>query len=601
MINLFNHVKFLFEQELYSDVVTLASIVIAVSDNNYSDFISPQETYELYHYYGDALFHSGDHRKAEVIYRKAIQLRKSMLKRTNKPNESYTQRDFATDIDIKYKMHICYMKMKLTQAAIEILQSIPAKQRPAKVRAALGRTWMCVGLERGASASLRDVLRECPLALEVADQLLKLGCKVEEIQSIIVEGIPNLDTQAGSLLSAFLTARSFLIKGGSSEAVSALRALEVGILRGHADTLGALTEAYYQAEEHSYAISTFQRARAIDPLITRGLDAYAGALAAEGRLSPVEASSVIPLNLTPADYSAQTWLAAAHCQLVRSRPLWAAYFAHKACTMVPRYVEALIVKGTTLLTLHKPAEAALHLRQAVELAPTRAAAHAGLAQALLQLRGQRAALAAAALACKHLNNSPKALTIYADVLSRETSTRARARAVLERALAAHEGYAPAARLLADLLAGDGKHQQAVQLLEQQLNVQSSWRLHAALAELLIKSGEEERAGRHRAAAKVLAPHAPCTAATATAQENPSTTSSNLHRLHADNWSPTQPPNASPPNSANNSMDQSGNSGAENTSGNAEVDDPYAPLMGEMVALENEIDAVLSDMDLEMIP
>lgn len=42
-------------------------------------------------------------------------------------------KDLLSDIDIKYQIHLCLVKLKNQQEALQVLQSIPGKQRSAKV------------------------------------------------------------------------------------------------------------------------------------------------------------------------------------------------------------------------------------------------------------------------------------------------------------------------------------------------------------------------------------------------------------------------------------------------------------------------------------
>lgn len=64
-----------------------------------------------------------------------------------------------SDVDLKYKMHICYVKLKQNQNAICILQSIAGRYRNSKINMALGNLYRDSGLERSAITAYREVLR----------------------------------------------------------------------------------------------------------------------------------------------------------------------------------------------------------------------------------------------------------------------------------------------------------------------------------------------------------------------------------------------------------------------------------------------------------
>lgn len=90
--------------------------------------------FHVYVYYADAHFYLGKYRKAEALYKKALQFRKCLLKSkcANKPLQD-GQKDLPSDIDIKFQIHLCLIKLKNSQEALQVLQSIPGKQRTAKV------------------------------------------------------------------------------------------------------------------------------------------------------------------------------------------------------------------------------------------------------------------------------------------------------------------------------------------------------------------------------------------------------------------------------------------------------------------------------------
>lgn len=71
------------------------------------------------------------------------------------------------------------MKQKQRQQAIEILQSIQARQRTPKINMALAALYRETGNERSAITAYKEVLREVPCALEAAENLLKMGVQVK--------------------------------------------------------------------------------------------------------------------------------------------------------------------------------------------------------------------------------------------------------------------------------------------------------------------------------------------------------------------------------------------------------------------------------------
>lgn len=136
---------------------------------------------QLIIYYADALYNTQQYLQAENLYRQALQVRKNLLMKTKSNKE--IQSDVISDVDIKYKIHLCCIALKQKQAAVEILQMVSARLRSPKINMALGNIYKEIGMERGAITCFKEVLRECPLALEAVDNLLKLGIKVRHIYS----------------------------------------------------------------------------------------------------------------------------------------------------------------------------------------------------------------------------------------------------------------------------------------------------------------------------------------------------------------------------------------------------------------------------------
>ena len=109
-------------------------------------------------------------------------------------------------------MHVCHLLLKQPVQALLVLQGIPAKLRSVKVNMALGKLYLflqyffwlsnnyymlkminCLtgklyvmnGLERPAISAFKEVLRECPLALEAIQSLIKLGVGHGELLRLI--------------------------------------------------------------------------------------------------------------------------------------------------------------------------------------------------------------------------------------------------------------------------------------------------------------------------------------------------------------------------------------------------------------------------------
>jgi anaphase-promoting complex subunit 7 len=93
--------------------------------------------------------------------------------------------------EVRYQMHICHLALKQSVQALLVLQGIPAKLRSVKVNMALGKLYVMNGLERPAISAFKEVIRECPLALEAILALIKLGVSYVELVRLIFNGSPS--------------------------------------------------------------------------------------------------------------------------------------------------------------------------------------------------------------------------------------------------------------------------------------------------------------------------------------------------------------------------------------------------------------------------
>lgn len=106
--------------------------MLSLSEHN-SDLLPIHGRFHIYVYYADAHFYLGKYKRAEALYKKSLQFRKCLLKSKGATKPLEGQKDLPTDVDIKFQIHLCLIKLKNPQEALQVLQSIPGKQRTPKV------------------------------------------------------------------------------------------------------------------------------------------------------------------------------------------------------------------------------------------------------------------------------------------------------------------------------------------------------------------------------------------------------------------------------------------------------------------------------------
>ncbi|XP_076029628.1 anaphase-promoting complex subunit 7 [Oratosquilla oratoria] len=497
---LFEQIKVLHENGLHSNLVALGSLVLTVSENQ-PDVLSSPWRYQTMVYMGKALQQQGEHRRADAMYKKALQFVKAVTKtKTCKTTDLF--KEGVSEVDVKYAMAECNMAVRQFTQALNVLESIPQRHRTSKVMMTLGRLYQQIGMERPAITAYKEVLRECPLALEAVQGLLSLGVRGAEVASLMINVSNN--TMCTEWLSLWVKGHAHLHARDYTSAITSFRQLEENSpLRHNADILATLGETHYLAGDTKNALSTLERAHTIDPLNLRGIDLLACLYASEKQQRELEALSMAATSVT--DSAPQPWITIGYYCHLTKRPTKAIYFAHKACSINPRSVEGLLLKGTLLLELKKLQEAVMHFREAMQIAPHRFEPHKGLVDCYLAMHRSREAVTIASNACKLLGQTPRALTLYASVLLKDTLTVSKGKSLLEKALKEDPYYLPAVYLLCDIYEQDMRFDAAIELLRKQVAVQSTCRLHQMLADLLSRVHEEEKAAYHYSVALNLDP------------------------------------------------------------------------------------------------
>lgn len=134
---------------------------------------------------------------------------------------------------------------------------------------ALAKIFQEQGMERSAITTYKEVLRECPLALEAAEGLLALGVKGIEVNSLIVGFTANLPNS--DWLNTWIKAHAHIHNREYNHAITTLRSLDnANLLRDNFNLLVTMGECYYYAGDDKNALLYLHRSRVIDPDVTKG-------------------------------------------------------------------------------------------------------------------------------------------------------------------------------------------------------------------------------------------------------------------------------------------------------------------------------------------
>lgn len=483
-----DQVKALHEAGLFSSSRMLANFLLSATEHSNQDKYDLSHMvnkYQLLVYLADSLFDDEQYKRAEQFYTRALQLKKTIIK--HKPKAS-PPLGLLSEVEVKYKMSLCYLRLKEHKEATTILEGISQKQRSPKINMSLAKLYQRQGMERSAISCYKEVLRVCPLALDAVIGLLSLGVPGSEVTSLTASSTPGMDW-----LGSWIKAQVLAASGKHAKGAQALKSLETQSLRDNVELLCNAAEMFYNAGDYKNAKSFFQRAHSLDPFTVQGMDIYAFLLSQSGcsdsdRLEKLAKDLIQVTQLKP-----EPWIAMGHFCNATNREPRTVYFAEKAHTIDSRNVQALVLKASLLQALEKQQESLLHFREAVKLAPWNFEAQKGLVECYMSAKRHKEALAVAKNAHKTLGANPRTLTLYASVMAHEPSQYDKATSMLEKSLAQDDTYTDAVCLLAEIMGKKQEYDKAIALLRKHMSHDRTARLHQLLGDYLALTNNYQEA------------------------------------------------------------------------------------------------------------
>ena len=261
----------------------------------------------------EAFYECRDFKKAESLYKEAIQVRKQCGKVVKKSDSGSVSSEEglledgrlalnASDVEVKYKLHTCYLMTNQMSQAVHILQSIPAKQRSVKCNLALGKLYKQSDTERPAIACFKEVLKVCPMALEASIALMELGVKPREISELMLD--INVEW-----LNLWIQGLSAFYNHDYTNAIQSLKQLEESnpMLRNNLHLLVTLGRAHHYSGNFPAAATTLQRVHRLDPNHLSGMDILAVLMAKERKLKELEQLANRLMSVT--EEAPEAWIA----------------------------------------------------------------------------------------------------------------------------------------------------------------------------------------------------------------------------------------------------------------------------------------------------
>ncbi|KFO95773.1 Anaphase-promoting complex subunit 7 [Calypte anna] len=482
------HVREMASAGLHSNVRLLSGLLLTMSGNN-PELFSPSQKYQLLVYHADSLFHDKEYRNAVSKYTMALQQKKALSKtskvRPSTGNTASTPQSqcLPSEIEVKYKMAECYTMLKQDKDAIAILDGIPSRQRTPKINMMLANLYKKAGQERSSVTSYKEVLRQCPLALDAILGLLSLSVKGAEVASMtinVIQSIPNLDW-----LSVWIKAYAFVHTGDNTRAINTICSLEKkSLLRDNVDLLGSLADLYFRAGDNKNSILKFEQAQMLDPYLIKGMDVYGYLLAREGRLEDVENLGCRLFNIS--DQHAEPWVVSGCHSFYSKRYSRALYLGAKAIQLnsnsVQALLEGMVREGRVREGKVREGKGSCSHTCAV-----------GLIECYLASNSIREAMVMANNVYKTLGANAQTLTLLATVCLEDPVTQEKAKTLLDKALTQRPDYIKAVVKKAELLSREQKYEDGIALLRNALANQSDCVLHRILGDFLVAVNEYQEA------------------------------------------------------------------------------------------------------------
>lgn len=487
MNNIIEQIISLHEKELYSSVAKLCDFFVSSLNQKTEATLRLQVAY----YYADSLYHLGEHQRSQYWFEHCLQLRKGISKSKNNKIQDKLN-STPRDVDIKYKLHLCYVALKKHNAALDILQQIISRQRNAKVNMAHANLLRDSGMERSAAFYYKAVLEENPWALDAAENLLRTGASGADISSLTLEV-----TTENNTLSLWLKAQAQHHSGDFRNAIKTYKSLDSsGAVRDNISLLLNLAYCYVYVCEEKKAIDVLKRLSKLESE-NRGLDLLATLLLTSDDPEDRDyLESLIPSQKDLSLFTPEQWVVMGSFMFTIKNYERALYFGHQSMFKKKTgYVEALFLKARAFFEMGKYQEVINHCTEAIEIDCYRLDIYKCLIGAYIKMNRLREAEVVALSACHKLHYSPQSLTLQAKVLFKGgTSNLKNIKKLLDKAITLdRESSTEAVIMLADVLENEQQYEQAKQMLLKQIENYPSSQLHQLLGECYINLQEDEEA------------------------------------------------------------------------------------------------------------
>ncbi|KAH8420493.1 hypothetical protein KR009_010827, partial [Drosophila setifemur] len=495
---LFANVKKLFDHQLYECVIPAASLLSSVLHND-RNVATLEMEYQVQLYLANAHYKQGDFRIAKHQLDCLLMQRRTMIRYKSACltaiESSYAQ---FTEVELRRRLAECYKEIGESAKAIATLLAVPAKSRTPRMNLMLARLQHYSTASGGrdkaeAQVAYKELLRECPMALQGIKALLEMGVDGNEVNSLIMNASPV--PQNIEWLSSWIKAQAQMFDCKHLEAARTLQHLNDSTpLYRNEHLLQEIGRVLYYHGNHAQAEQYLSSAVSSNPhnMEAVGLLSVVYEL---GDTAEVERDRLYAQVAAEREFTAGHWFVHAQHMYGSGKFQRGLSFADRCLSLEPRHPEALLLRGRLLALLERHTESIEAFRVAQLTIPYRFEVYKGLYHCYVTQRRFKEAQAICSWTIHNFRTSPRSYTMFGRTLfhSSNAAVKKKARSFAEKALKIDPNYTPGVALLAEICQYEGCNRAAINLLEQHVSVVPHANLFVLLADILRMEKEPVRA------------------------------------------------------------------------------------------------------------
>lgn len=263
--------------------------------------------------------------------------------------------NYFSEVEIRYKLALCYKQTKQITEAIATLQLISVKQRPSKINSLLFQLMQLSGqhFDKAGIVPLKALLKLNPLNLVAIAGLLKLGVKPIEIHLWIGD---SLSPPIKEWLNHYIDGQSKIQNSQFLAAIENLKLIETN----NEMILVLIGQCYHYLGNSEAAVTYLSRAYQINSYLGDGLMTLAAVYGNLNRLEDLE--KLTPPNLGLTENTPEYWFILAQYLYCQGKFDKALYFSQKSYNLKPNNTEAAILKAKVFVQIKKYKETLSLLR-----------------------------------------------------------------------------------------------------------------------------------------------------------------------------------------------------------------------------------------------